>query len=98
MHSPALHLEQQASFWESKWHQCNHELNLNLEALLQHIITEASSDMCHEFGVTELDEGAHRYAKDTKGIDMWTASTIRALPPEAECNMASTIQSHLGSH
>ena len=91
VHSPELHLEQQASYWESKWHKCNHSLNLKLKELLMQLIAAAREGDCNEFEVPDLDNGTYGYAKNTKGIDNWTADEVRDLPPESKEDMAESV-------
>jgi len=85
-HSPNAFLEQQAQFWEQKWHKATKHLNEDIKALLLTILQKASDDITtyRSFLTQDLEQGLYGYPKDTKGIDNWTATELRGLPKEAK--------------
>jgi len=92
-HSPNVFLEQQAVFWEQKWHKATKHLNEEIKNLLLTILQKAKGDVTtyRSFLAQDLEQGLYGYPKDTKRIDARTATELRGLPKEAKEAIASAI-------
>jgi len=96
-HSPKRHLEQQACNWESRWHIISDSINKGIKNLLNTIINLAKRDteIDTTFNTEKYDSGLKHCHKDTLGIDVWTSTALKKLPPEGKELMSDAMQKPL---
>ena len=83
---PSKFLEHETTKWKSFWapydlayldEQLAGELNAVRNFALEDSVDKTFTDL-------ELDLALERYKKDTLGVDLWPASSLRALPKQAK--------------
>jgi len=92
--NPDENLEAHATAWESKWHRANDAINKAIHRMLLIILDIAKKDTynCNTLDLDTYEEGLKGYAKDTRGIDSWTATELRELPVERKKLMAAAME------
>lgn len=93
-YSPDKHLAAQKDTWEARWHPAHlPELNNAINHLLVSMRKAALADHDTQkaLDTTQLKAALCGYAKETKGIDMWLPSELRALPDFLKQLIASSI-------
>ena len=90
---PEEFLMQQIQFWLKKWYISNTH-NHELASELLHFVKYArdNHNSSHVFDEHALDNALKGYAKETKGSDVFTPSTLRLLPVYAKRALANAVQ------
>ena len=86
-YSPTKHLAAQTAEGQARWHPASlPELTQAINVLLEkpRKVALSCQDSSRHFDDTSLIMSLAGYPKDTKGIDMWTATELRQLPREAK--------------